>query len=107
MKAINIFHSIPENLNAEVFEDILKLPGLRIERIISNGQSTPDDAWYDQDEAEWVILLEGGAILEFENDECVTLKKGDYLNIAAHRKHKVKWTDPNQISIWLAIFYKE
>jgi cupin 2 domain-containing protein len=89
MKAINIFDSIPVNLNAEIFEDLLKLPGLRVERIISKGQSTLENAWYDQEEGEWIILLEGGAILEFEDDEYVTLKKGDYLNIPAHHKHKV------------------
>ena len=106
MQMTNVFDSIPSNLEAEVFEDILKLPMMRIERIISKGQSTPADAWYDQEEGEWIIVLEGNAVLEFENDKLVTLTKGDYLNIPAHCKHKVKWTDPDQITIWLAIFYK-
>ena len=107
MKTKNIFNSIPSSLDAEVFEDILKLPNLRLERIISKGQSTSEDAWYDQEEGEWIIILEGHAILEFDNEEYVTLKKGDYVNIPAHCKHKVKWTDPDQLTIWLAIFYKE
>jgi len=106
MQTINIFESIPSNLHAEVFEDILKLPNLRIERIISKGQSTPQGDWYDQEEGEWVMVLEGHAILGFENGKDVALKKGDYLNIPAHCKHKVKWTDPDQVTIWLAIFYK-
>ena len=107
MQMMNIFDSVPLSLNEEVFEHIFKSSNLRIERIISKGQSTPEGEWYDQDEGEWIIVLEGHAILEFENEEFVTLKKGDYLNIPAHCKHKVNWTDPNQPTIWLAIFYKD
>jgi cupin 2 domain-containing protein len=106
MKAINIFDSIPTNLKSEVFEDIFTLPNLRIERIISQGQSTSDDFWYDQEEGEWIIVLAGHAVLEFEHEKVVVMKKGDYLNIPAGCKHKVKWTDPDQPTIWLAIFYK-
>jgi len=91
MKLSNIFDSIPQNLGVEVFEDILKSPNLRIERIISKGQSSPEVGWYDQEESEWVIVLEGRAVLEFEEGGAVTLGKGDYLNIPAHSKHKVNW----------------
>lgn len=106
MKLTNIFESIPTNLDNEVFEDIIKSPNMRLERIISKGQSTPEGSWYDQDEHEWVMVLEGAAVLGFEDGSSVSLKKGDYLNIPAHSKHKVSWTDPDQITIWLAIFYK-
>lgn len=106
MNLSNIFSSIPANLEKEIFEDILTLPNLRVERIISRGQSSPDVGWYDQLEHEWVLVLEGNAILEFETGP-IALGKGDYLNIPAHTKHKVKWTDPTQTTIWLAIFYKD
>lgn len=106
MNLSNILGAIPSDLSAEVFEDIIKSPNIRIERIISKGQFTPADSWYDQDEHEWVMVLEGKAILEFENNHSLTLNKGDYINIPAHCKHKVSWTDPDQITLWLAIFYK-
>lgn len=106
MNLSNILGAIPSDLSAEVFEDIIKSPNIRIERIISKGQSTPADSWYDQEEHEWVMVLEGKAILEFENNHSLTLNKGDYINIPAHCKHKVSWTDPDQITLWLAIFYK-
>ncbi len=105
MKLANIFESIPANLEAEVFEDIIKSSSIRVERIISKGQSTPADSWYDQEEHEWVMVIEGRAVLEFENG-LITLNKGDYINIPAHCKHKVHWTDPDHITLWLAIFYK-
>ena len=39
------------------------------------------------------------------DDEAVIMKTGDYINIPAHRKHRVEWTDPEEDTIWLAIHY--
>ena len=105
MKPSNIFDSIPEDMQAEVFEDIVRLPNLRIERIISKGHTSPETGWYDQDENEWVMVIDGQATIEFNDGYFVALRKGDYLNIPAHTKHKVSWSDPNQITIWLVVFY--
>ena len=105
MKPINIFSSIPQNLQTEVFEDILRSHSVRIERILSQGQTSPGTGWYDQDEHEWVMVLEGSASLEFEDGSRCDLSAGDYLNIPAHTKHKVIWTDPDRVTIWLAVFY--
>jgi cupin 2 domain-containing protein len=35
--------------------------GVRIERIVSTGQSTPEDQTYKQESDEWVLLLTGAA----------------------------------------------
>jgi len=101
----NIFKNIPSNLDNEIFEDIQKSSNIRIERIISKGQSSPDSGWYDQIENEWLIVLQGSGIILFEGGKEKMLNKGDYINIPAHTKHKVKWTDPEEITLWLAIFY--
>ena len=79
---------------------------VRVERIVSTGQASPPGFWYDQELAEWVVLLAGAAELQFE-DETVPrrLGPGDWVNIAAHRRHRVNWTDPAQPSVWLAIHY--
>lgn len=106
MNPINIFTSIPADLDSEIFEDIIKSPNMRVERITSKGQSTPEGSWYDQDEHEWVMVLEGKAVLGFEDGTSVAMTKGDHINIPAHCKHRVNWTDPNQVTLWLAIFYK-
>jgi cupin 2 domain-containing protein len=102
----NIFSSIPDTIDKEIFEDLLQSHSIRIERILSKGQSSPTQGWYDQEEHEWVIVLEGCGIISFEDGRNIKLRKGDYLAIPAHVKHKVKWTDPNLVTIWLAIFYK-
>lgn len=106
MNTYNIFKGIPSELENEIFEDIVKSGNVRIERILSQGQSSPGQGWYDQDENEWVIVLRGKGTLTFEDGRSVNLGAGDYINIPAHTRHKVSWTDPDNVTIWLAVFYK-
>jgi cupin 2 domain-containing protein len=89
----NIFDALPADISNEIFEDIVRTSHVRIERIISQGHSSPEVGWYDQDENEWVIILEGSGSILFEDGRQVVLNKGDYLNIPAHSKHKVLGTD--------------
>ncbi len=103
----NLFEDIPEKMPEEIFETLVEAKSFRLERIISDGQLTPEDEWYDEDENEWVILLKGRAALLLEGDKApVILKPGDYLNLPAHRKHKVLWTDADEKTIWLAVHYE-
>ena len=101
----NIFSSLPEKLKQESFEELLRHKNIRIERIVSQGHTSPETRWYDQKENEWVIVLAGSGSILFENGDEVNLKKGDYLNIPAHTKHKVTRTDLDGLTIWLAIHY--
>lgn len=105
MQKLNIFHSVPENLQDELFEKLLQTNNLLIERIVSKGHTSPEEGWYDQDKNEWVIVLSGEAILAFEDEEEIRLRPGGYINIPAHKKHRVKWTDPDTETIWLAVHY--
>ncbi len=102
----NIYSDIPGTLPEEVFEDILKTKHLRVERILSYGHSSPAQGWYDQTEHEWVMVLKGQGVIEFEDGNIVTLSAGDFINIAAGVKHKVLQTSPNEVTVWLAIFYQ-
>jgi cupin 2 domain-containing protein len=102
----NIFGNLPDSLNDEIFESILKSDTCKVERIISKGHSTPADQWYDQDKNEWVMVLRGSAQLRFADSETpIEMKSGDYLTIPAHCRHRVEWTDPDDTTIWLAVFY--
>ena len=101
----NIFENLPENFKGEIIEEILRNKNFKIERIISNGSSSPENFWYDQDENEFVLLLAGSAGISFNDDTKINLKPGDYTVIEAHRKHRVEWTDPVQKTIWLTFFY--
>lgn len=101
----NIFESIPTNIQTEVFENIVDSNNVKIERIISKGRASTPTEWLDEQTNEWVIVLQGEAILLFDNASSVTLKTGDYINIPAHTKHKVEWTTSDTETIWLAIHY--
>jgi len=105
----NIFMDIPADSaaksGAEIFQNLAAGRHVRIERIISRGHSSKPDYWYEQIESEWVMLLQGAATLSFEDGEQVDLVAGDYVDIAAGRKHRVAWTDPDAVTIWLAVYY--
>ncbi|MGL6161553.1 cupin domain-containing protein [Microbulbifer sp.] len=101
----NLFSSLPKDLSAEVFEDIVSSESVRIERIVSKGHTSPESGWYDQEESEWVIVLQGAARLSFDDGREESLGVGDFINIPAHSRHRVSWTDPTCPTIWLAVFY--
>jgi cupin 2 domain-containing protein len=102
----NLFADLPRHLPDELFTTLLEARNVRIERIVSHGHTSPDGFWFDQDQHEWVVLLEGASRLRFEGeDRPVELKPGDFVNIPAHRRHRVEWTTPEEPTIWLAVHY--
>ena len=99
-----LFSNIPSNRSEELFETILTKPNVRIERIVSHGHSSPEGFWYDQGQHEFVVLLQGAARLRFEDNE-IEMTPGSFIDIPAHRRHRVEWTSPDEPTIWLAIHY--
>ncbi len=101
----NIFDAIPKNLEAESFQQLVESNAVKIERIVSRGHCSPESGWYDQNQNEWVMLLQGEATLAFADDTSITLQAGDFVTIPAHKKHRVAWTTPETETIWLAVHY--
>jgi len=102
----NLYDGIPNELPEELFTGILETGALRVERIVSQGHTSPEGFWYDQEQNEWVIVLEGAARIRFEGGtDVVELGPGDYLTIPAHKRHRVEWTAPDQRTVWLAMHY--
>ena len=100
----NLFTDLPSQLPDELITILNDAADVRIERIVSHGHVSPKDFWYDQEQHEWVVVLKGTARLQFEDGE-VEMKVGDFVNIPAHKKHRVEWTTPDEPTIWLAVFY--
>ena len=75
---MNIFQNIIEDYQNENFDTLLDLPNIRIERIVSNGQSSENNFWYDQDENEWILLIKGDAELEYKTGEIIQLEKDTF-----------------------------
>ena len=101
----NLFEPIPDDISEELFTGLIQRENVRIERIISRGQASPSSGWYDQDDNEWVLVVKGQAKLVFEDGRLVHLGAGSHINIPAHTRHKVTWTDPDTETIWLAVHY--
>jgi cupin 2 domain-containing protein len=102
----NLFRAIPSELPQELFTPLVHADKLKIERIVSQGHSSPAGFWYDQAQSEWLLLLTGEAKIQFQNQPEVHLKPGDTLNIPAHQKHRVSWTTLEKQTIWLAVHYE-
>ncbi|MFO0901669.1 MAG: cupin domain-containing protein [Pirellulales bacterium] len=101
---MNLFDRLPNAPPEELFQTLVRTKNVRIERIVSHGHASPTDFWYDQDEHEFVLVLQGAARLQFV-DSMQELRAGDWVDISAHRKHRVDWTTPDEPTIWLAVFY--
>ena len=107
MNCQNLFHPAAVASADEVFDELLRGGEFKLQRIVSTGQTTPPGQWYDQSDHEWVVLLSGGAKIVFEDEaEPVCLGPGDWIDIPAHKRHRVEWTDPNQQTVWLALHYR-
>ena len=105
---MNLFADLPSELPEEITEILAEANSIRIERIISQGHASPKDFWYDQDENEWVAVLKGRAKLLFENeDDPLEMGPGDFVNIPAHKRHRVEWTNSGETTVWLAVFYRD
>jgi cupin 2 domain-containing protein len=100
----NIFAGIAQAASQEQFQALFENSAVKIERVVSQSYSSPENFWYDQAEPEWVIVLRGAATLEFEGGRFVEMKTGDHVTIPSHAKHRVHQTGPE--TVWLAVHVK-
>jgi len=96
----------PASTSGEQVDTLIEHGGVTIERIVSTGQASPPGFWYDSPRAEWVVLLSGAAVLEFEGETSPhPMKPGDHVLIDAHCRHRVVSTSETEPSVWLAVYY--
>ena len=105
LRVKNFFTPVSDSSEREHFATLFENETVRIERIASHSHSSPSGFWYDQPQAEWVIVLRGQAVLELEDGELIPLQGGDYLLIPSHFKHRVQQTGAD--TLWLAVHIKE
>ncbi len=88
--------------------ELLHTDNLNIKGIISHGgYSGQAGEWYDQDEDEWVMLMQGKAGIEFEGGRVVHMGSGDYLLIHSGERHRVSYTSAQPHCIWLAVHFNK
>ena len=101
----NLLSPQPGASGEETIATLLRHPAFTLEHLVSRGAASPDGFWYDQERAEWVLLLRGDADLRFESGETLQLTAGDPLLIPAHCRHRVDRTSPD--ALWLALFFQQ
>ena len=106
MKKGTLFPGESETRTGESFDILIATDEFRLERILSRAHATPEGEWYDQDWAEWVLLVKGSAgLLIWGEPDVMILMPGDYVYLPKHLRHRVEWTDPRTETIWLALHY--
>jgi cupin 2 domain-containing protein len=103
VSAGNLLAGLGESRAEEEFQSLFEKPGVRVERIVSWGQASPEGFWYEQDWDEWVLVLQGQATVRCEDEGLRKLGPGDWISLPAGCRHRVEWTDPTGATIWLAI----
>ena len=108
MTPMNLFDPLPAAVEDEIFDVLTQGRDTIIERIVSHGQTTPEDTWLEQEKTEWVVLLRGRARLRFHGDESdVELGPGDALTIPGGVRHRVTMTSSDTPAVWLAVHFAE
>ena len=95
---VNLYAYTKPKTGSEEITELLANKKVVINRIVSN--EVEDSGWYEQEEDEWFVLLEGEALLEID-DEVLTLKRGDTMFIPAFTLHRVKKTSAT--ALWITV----
>lgn len=124
-KKINIFDLKDLSMNEEIIKILFKNENVKIEKIISTGQTTD---WQESNKNEFVILIQGNAEIEYydnrmcedknfktnenimknlknTNDMKLQLGKGDIILIKKGERHRVSYTSKNPCCVWICIFF--
>jgi cupin 2 domain-containing protein len=94
----NFFNAPTPPTHGERFDTLLTHRNLVIERIVSGADIQPVE--YVQPQDEWVLLVQGAAIMDVAGTRTV-LGAGDYLFLPAGTPHRVESCEPG--TLWLAI----
>lgn len=98
MRTHNLFANTEPPYEGERFDRLLRHKNLVVERIVSSSIIAPRE--YVQPQDEWVLLLQGEAVLHVAG-ESIALQPGDHLFLPAGVPHTVERTSRG--AIWLAI----
>lgn len=98
MRPGNLFADAAPPQTGERFDTILSHRNLVIERIVSSSSIAPQE--YVQAQDEWVVLVQGEALL-LVGETPVRLKAGDHLFLPAGQAHTVQHASEG--AMWLAV----
>lgn len=98
----------------ERFDTLCQQAGMTLQRVVSPaGYRGSEAEWYDQDQEEFVLVLQGRGALQLDGQLAddqpreIVLNPGDFLHLPAHQRHRVAWTDPLHPTVWLTLHFSE
>ncbi|MCP1726573.1 cupin 2 domain-containing protein [Natronospira proteinivora] len=98
MRTGNLFSDADPPPSGERFETLLRHRNLVVERILSSADIDSEE--YVQRQDEWVVLVQGEATLQVD-DEAVELSAGDHVFIPAGVPHTVERVSEG--ALWLGV----
>jgi len=97
----SIYADLPPPGDDESFSPLAVSGPVRIERIVSHAHASPPGFWYEQADDEWVMVVNGRAVIGFDGGRRKTLAAGDWILLPAGCRHRVEETDSP--TVWLAV----
>lgn len=97
-KILNLFTDAAPPPQGERFETLLRHKNIVVERIVSSSHITPQE--YIQPQDEWVVLVQGHAVLQVEG-RAMDLVAGDHVFLPAGVPHTVERVSAG--AVWLAV----
>ena len=73
---MNVFENVGGFLENEEFQELASSEYVKIERIVSTGHRSAENHWYDQPENEWVLVLSGRGVIEYEDGRVIGAPEG-------------------------------
>ena len=97
----NLYQDATPPESGERFDTLLSHGGMTIERIVST--SKLESQLYVQEQDEWVVLLQGEALLDVDGAQ-VALRAGGYVFLPSRTPHRVLRVSDG--AMWLAVHWR-
>ena len=101
----NLLAAIPQRASTEAIDKLLERGPVKIERIVSEGHTSPPGFFHEQASHEWRCVVQGRVRLEFEEEGEVELGPGDWLDLPAYKRYRVVWTSDQEPTVWIAVHF--
>ncbi len=87
-----------------VLETLFESSDVKIEKVTANGQITPAGDFPDEPSAEFIVLLKGELVLEYQDEtETVHLKPGDHAIAGPDQRTRAEFTSEEEETVWIKV----
>ena len=89
-----------------VLETLFENSDVKIERVTAHGQITPDGDFPDEPSHEFLVLLKGQLVLEYQDEtESAKLGPGDFAIADADQRTRADYTSVDEETVWIKVSF--